>query len=55
MRMLENFNDYLSLIIMIICAFCGLRFFVGSLFHKGDIENKQSYSILYNYPDNEDD
>ena len=53
--MLENLNDYLSLIVLIISAFAGLRLLSGALSYSGDIEEKKSYSVFFGYSDNEDE
>ncbi len=53
--MLENFNDYLSLIVLIIFAIAGLRLFSGALSFHDKKDDYKRYSILFDYTENEDE
>lgn len=53
--MIENFNDILSLAVLIFIAFASLRYLVAALRSNKDEKIKKKQSIIYDYPDNEDD
>lgn len=52
--MLENFNDYLSFIVMIILVIASLKLLISINFDNKKFE-KEKFSILYDYENNEDD
>ena len=53
--MIENLNDILSLTVLIFIAFASLRYLVAALRSNKDEKIKKKQSIIYDYPDNEDD
>ena len=53
--MIENFNDILSLAVLIFITFASLRYLVAALRSSKDEKIKKKQSIIYDYPDNEDD
>ena len=52
--MLENFNDYLSFIIILGLVIASLKLLISVNFDNKKL-NKEKYSILYDYENNEDD
>ena len=53
--MLENFNDYLSLLVLVVFVFAGLRLLSGAISYNDNQEDKKTNSVLFDYTDNEDE
>lgn len=53
--MLENFNDYMSLIALVLMTLISLRVLFGFLFDHSDSNSAIRIKALMNYNDNEDE
>ena len=53
--MLDDLNDYISLLVLVFISLFSLRIFIGMLFTNEETRNGSIFKKFYNYSDNEDE
>lgn len=53
--MLETFNDYISLIVMVVLVIFSIRLMIAAFVYDDDHREHKTNSVFFGYSDNEDE